>query len=122
ADRGLPGAIQALTVAIPVPTTVSVDVPRLPPPLESAAYFAVAECLANTVKHARADRAWVTAQHADDRLRLSVGDNGRGGADAGGSGLSGVARRLHAFGGELRVHSPAGGPTVIELEVPCPLT
>lgn len=122
ADRGLSGAIQALTVAIPVPTTVSVDVPRLPPPVESAAYFAVAECLANTVKHARADRAWVTGQYAAERLQLSVGDNGRGGADARGSGLSGVARRLHVFAGQLRVHSPAGGPTLIELEVPCPLT
>lgn len=122
ADRGLSGAIQALTVAIPVPTTVAVDVPRLSPPVESAAYFAVAECLTNTVKHARADRAWVTGHHEDDRLRISVGDNGHGGADAGGSGLSGVTRRLRAFDGELRVHSPAGGPTLIELEVPCPLT
>ncbi|MEV4999656.1 sensor histidine kinase [Nocardioides sp. LML1-1-1.1] len=122
ADRGLAGAIQALAVALPVPTSVAVDVPRLPAPVESAAYFAVAECLANTVKHARAGRAWVTGRYDGDRLRITVGDDGRGGADASGSGLTGVARRLDAFDGDLRVLSPAGGPTLVELEVPCRTT
>ncbi len=119
ADRGLAGAIEALALALPVPTSVAVAVPRLPAPVESAAYFAVAECLANTVKHARAGRAWVTGRYDGDRLRITVGDDGRGGADAGGSGLTGVARRLDAFDGDLRVLSPAGGPTLVELEVPC---
>ncbi|KRA38481.1 histidine kinase [Nocardioides sp. Root614] len=119
ADKGLAGAIEALTLALPVPTSVAVEVPRLPAPVESAAYFAVAECLANTVKHARAGRAWVTGRYDGDRLRITVGDDGRGGADAAGSGLTGVARRLDAFDGDLRVLSPAGGPTLIELEVPC---
>lgn len=121
ADRGLAGAIEALAVPIPIPVTVSVAVPdRLPDAIESAAYFAVAECLTNTVKHARASRAHVTGSHDGSRLRLVVGDDGRGGADPTGSGLSGVARRLDAFDGTLTVDSPTGGPTVVTLEIPCP--
>lgn len=119
ADRGLTGAINALALAMPVPVAVSAELPRLPAPVESAAYFAVAECLANLAKHAHAERAWVTGSYDGDRLRLTVGDDGRGGADPRGSGLSGIARRLDAFDGDLRVLSPAGGPTVIEMEVPC---
>jgi signal transduction histidine kinase len=119
ADRGLAGGIEALALALPVPVAVRVDVPRLPPPVESAAYFAVAECLANTVKHAAASRAWVRGSYAEQRLRLVVGDDGRGGADPAGSGLAGVARRLAAFDGTLAVDSPAGGPTTVRMEVPC---
>ena len=120
ADRGLVGGIEALALPMPLPVTVALDVSvRLPEPVESAAYFAVAECLANTVKHAAASRAWVTGAHADDRLRLVVGDDGIGGADPTGSGLSGVARRLAAFDGTLDVASPPGGPTTVTLEVPC---
>ena len=122
ADRGLPGAIEALVLPIPIPVAVSVQVPRLPAPIESAAYFAVAECIANVVKHADAGRAWVTAAHDGTRLRLTVGDDGRGGADAVGTGLSGVRRRLAAFDGTIDVDSPVGGPTVIRMELPCPIT
>jgi len=122
ADRGLAGGIEALALALPVPVTLAVDLPRLPAPVESAAYFAVAECLANTAKHAAAGRAWVGATYDDGRLRLVVGDDGRGGADASGSGLAGVARRLAAFDGTLAVDSPTGGPTVVRMEVPCPTT
>ncbi|MBM7518794.1 sensor histidine kinase [Nocardioides nitrophenolicus] len=119
ADRGLAGAVEALAVALPVPVAVAVELPRLPAPVESAAYFAVAECLANTVKHAAASRAWVTGTYVDGRLRLVAGDDGRGGADAAGSGLAGVARRLAAFDGTLAVDSPDGGPTTVRMEVPC---
>jgi signal transduction histidine kinase len=119
ADRGLAGAIEALAVAMPVPVAVSVSVPRLPAPVESAAYFAVAECLANTVKHAAASRAWVSGTYDESRLRLVAGDDGRGGADVSGSGLAGVARRLAAFDGTLAVDSPADGPTTVRMEVPC---
>ncbi|WP_206051738.1 sensor histidine kinase [Nocardioides ferulae] len=123
ADRGLPGAVEALALSIPLPVTLALDVPEsLPAPVESAAYFAVAECLANTVKHAAASRAWVSGAHQDERLRLVVGDDGVGGADPAGSGLAGVARRLAAFDGSMTVSSPAGGPTVVTLEVPCPTT
>lgn len=120
ADRGLAGGIEALALPIPIPVTVTVAAPQLPPPVESAAYFAVAECLANTVKHAAATRAWVRVRHADGVLHLVVGDDGRGGADAAGSGLAGVARRLAAFDGTMTVDSPAGSGTVVTMEVPCP--
>ena len=82
ADRGLAGGIEALALPIPLPVTVAVDLPpALPEPVESAAYFAVAECLANTVKHAGATRAWVSGRYDDGVLHLVVGDDGRGGAD-----------------------------------------
>ncbi|MDF1603351.1 histidine kinase [Nocardioides sp. YIM 152315] len=121
ADRGLTGGIEALALPLPLPVTVSLAVPPgLPAPVESAAYFAVAECLANTAKHASATRAWVTGAHTEGVLRLVVGDDGRGGADPEGSGLAGVAKRLAAFDGTLVVASPPGGPTVVTMEVPCP--
>jgi signal transduction histidine kinase len=121
ADRGLAGGIEALALPIPLPVTVTVDAPPLPAPVESAAYFAVAECLANTVKHAGATRAWVRVRHDGGALHLVVGDDGVGGADPGGSGLAGVARRLAAFDGTLTVDSPTGGGTVVTMVVPCPL-
>jgi signal transduction histidine kinase len=121
ADRGLAGAIEALSLPIPLPVTLSLDLPdQLPAPVESASYFAVAECLANTVKHSRATRAWVSATHDGTALRLLVGDDGRGDADPSGSGLAGVAQRLAAFDGTMTVASPPGGPTVVTMEVPCP--
>jgi signal transduction histidine kinase len=120
ADRGLAGAVEALALPIPIPVTVSVSVPALPPPVESAAYFAIAECLANVVKHADATRTWVTGQHDGARLSIVVGDDGRGGAVADGEGLTGVSRRLAAFDGTMSVDSPEGGPTVVRMEVPCP--
>lgn len=120
ADRGLAGGIEALALPIPLPVTVAVDLPLgLPQPVETAAYFAVAECLANTVKHASATRAWVMGSYDDGVVHLEVGDDGVGGADSGGSGLSGVARRLAAFDGTMEVHSPPGGPTLVIMEVPC---
>lgn len=121
ADRGLAGAIEALALPLPLPVTLRLDLPALPEPVESAAYFAVAECLANTVKHSGASRAWVTGEHRSGMLRLVVGDDGRGGADATSPGLAGVARRLAAFDGTATVLSPESGPTVVTLEVPCPL-
>ncbi|WP_331272652.1 sensor histidine kinase [Motilibacter deserti] len=122
-DRGLAGAIEALTLPLPLPVTLALDVPgALPPPVESAAYFAVAECLANTVKHAGAGRAWVAVEHDGRVLRMRVGDDGRGGASPDGSGLAGVARRLAAFDGTMSVTSPAGGPTTVTMELPCALS
>jgi signal transduction histidine kinase len=119
ADRGLVPGIEALAIPIPIPVTVALRLPKLAPPVESAAYFAVAECLANVAKHARASRGWVVGDHDGTTLRLTVGDDGRGGADPGGTGLAGVARRLAAFDGTVTVTSPAGGGTEVRLEVPC---
>ncbi|GAA1769543.1 sensor histidine kinase [Nostocoides vanveenii] len=121
ADRGLIGAVQALALDLPIPVTVDAALPgRLPAPVESAAYFATAEFLANVVKHSGARNAWVVIAAPEGRLRLLVGDDGNGGADMGrGSGLAGIARRLAAFDGTMEMSSPVGGPTVITVEIPC---
>jgi len=123
-DRGLAGAVQALALdmAIPVVVTVRLD-GRPEAPIESAAYFGVAECLANIGKHGDARHAWIDLGHEDGRLRIEVGDDGRGGASLdNGTGLAGVGRRLAAFDGKMTVSSPRGGPTVVRMELPCELT
>jgi signal transduction histidine kinase len=121
ADRGLHDAIAALALDLAFPVSVSGSLPgRLAAPVESAVYFAVAECLANAGKHAEAGHAWVELGLEADSLNVVVGDDGKGGADAmAGTGMRGVARRLAAFDGTMRVSSPAGGPTLVTLEVPC---
>ncbi|HEY2506623.1 MAG TPA: histidine kinase [Streptosporangiaceae bacterium] len=123
-DRGLAGAVQALTLDLSVPATVTADLPGRPAlPVESAAYLAVAECLANVVKHSQARRAWVTLAYAHGLLSATVGDDGVGGADMSrGTGLAGVARRLEVFDGTVRVRSPVGGPTEVTMEIPCELS
>jgi len=124
ADRGLTGAVQALALDLPIPVEVEARLDGRPPaPVESALYFGVAECLANVGKHAAADHAWVRMRHRDGTLRVVVGDDGHGGADpASGGGMLGVMRRLAAFDGTMTVSSPADGPTIITLEVPCALS
>jgi signal transduction histidine kinase len=121
ADRGLDGAVRALALANPLPTEVQIELPgRLPAPVESAAYFAVAETLGNVIKHSQATRSWVRLRHAEGKLAMVVGDDGRGGADTGdGTGLRGIERRLAAFDGTLLVTSPPGGPTIVTMELPC---
>lgn len=120
ADRGLHAAIQALAVASPITVTVSVDTPERPKaPVESAAYFVVAESLANAGKHARATQVDVRITRAGDVLSVSITDNGIGGANPSGGGLSGLARRVEALDGILTVTSPPGGPTTIRAELPC---
>jgi signal transduction histidine kinase len=114
-------AIRALALDCPVPATAEVDLPRrLPPPVEAAAYFAVAEALANAARHAGARSVHIRAALAADVLRIEVTDNGSGGADPSrGTGLRGVERRLGTFDGLLAVSSPPGGPTIVVIEVPC---
>ena len=123
ADRGLAHAVQALALDTPMPVELDVDVPgRLSAPVESACYFAVAEILANAVKHSGAHRVHIRMQHQDGVLRIEVADDGTGGADpSAGTGLRGVERRLGSFDGILAVSSPVGGPTMIAMEVPCAL-
>jgi hypothetical protein len=111
----------ALDASVRVQVTGALD-GRPPAPVESAAYFAVSELLANVAKHAGAQSAEIHLRHADGALRISVRDDGAGGADpSGGTGLSGVERRLAAFDGVLALSSPPGGPTVITMDVPCAL-
>jgi signal transduction histidine kinase len=123
ADRGLEGAIRALALDMAVPVEVIGELTGRPPdPVESAVYFAVAECLANSAKHAGHEHAWVELHHQDDLLRVVVGDDGCGGADVEkGTGMRGVMRRLAAFDGTMTVSSPEAGPTIVTLEVPCAL-
>ncbi|WP_424889526.1 sensor domain-containing protein [Streptomyces sp. XH2] len=126
ADRGLPDAVRALAMVSPLTTEVVFEVPGRPePPVESALYFAVSEALTNAAKHSGAGRAWIDARYeeADGTLRVTVTDDGRGGADVTrGTGLRGLERRLATFDGVLAVSSPAGGPTIVTMEVPCALS
>jgi signal transduction histidine kinase len=144
ADRGLGGAVQALALAAPAQVDVRIDVPgTLPAPVETAAYFAIAEALTNAVKHgSAADPASgsasgsdsgsasggdlcveVTVVHRDGELHLDVRDSGPGGAAVvPGGGLDGIKRRLAAFDGTLQLHSPPGGPTVLHMVLPCVLS
>jgi signal transduction histidine kinase len=88
--------------------------------VESTAYFVMAEALTNVAKHSGASECQITIERRDDRLVVRVSDNGTGGAAlAKGHGLAGLADRVHATGGQLSVDSPAGGPTVVEAELPC---
>jgi len=124
AERGLAGAIEALVLTIPIQVDQHTDIPgRLSAPVESAVYFAIAEALANMVKHSGANRAWVQVEYDAGKLVALVGDNGTGGASVrADGGLRGIERRLAAFDGVLAVTSPVGGPTVLTMELPCELS
>jgi signal transduction histidine kinase len=124
ADRGLVGAVQALALGYPGDVEVDVALDGHPPgPVESAMYFAIAEALTNAVKHSNAQRIWVWGRYQDGRLRVSVGDDGVGGAvQRAEGGLTGIGRRLAAFDGSVAVASPPGAGTIVSLEVPCELS
>jgi len=121
AERGLAEAVRAFAARSPVPATVTTQLgdERMPEPVESAAYFVVAEALANVAKHANARRATVSLVRREDRLEVLVVDDGHGGANADGSGLKGLRARVEALDGTLGVASPAGGPTMLRAELPC---
>jgi signal transduction histidine kinase len=126
AERGLDGAVRALALNLRVPTNVDSDaaeIGRLNTPVESAAYFAVAEVLTNATLHSGATFAFVTIKRVGDMLLMEVGDDGHGGADPSrGTGLRGIERRLAAFDGTMVVSSPPGGPTIVTMELPCVLS
>lgn len=93
---------------------------RPPASIEAAAYLVVSEALANVAKHANARRATVAVRRSGDRLTIQMQDDGVGGAEiAEGSGLAGLRDRVGALDGELHLLSPAGGPTVLMVEIPC---
>jgi signal transduction histidine kinase len=119
-EGGLGPALRVLArrSAVPVELDVHLEA-RLPALVEVAAYYVVAEALTNAAKHAHAAVARVDVRAADDRLRLSVGDDGVGGADpARGSGLVGLGDRVQALGGTITVHSPAGQGTRLLVDLP----
>ena len=121
AERGLAGGVAELAMAAAVPVDLHVDLPdRLAAPVESALYFTAAELLTNVGRHGGAHRVELRLRRAGDAVRLTVRDDGRGGAVARpGGGLDGLRRRLAAFDGSLVVDSPRGGPTLVEVTVPC---
>jgi signal transduction histidine kinase len=139
AERGLVDAVRALALDAPVPVVVAAAVPSRPErPVESAVYFAVSELLVNAAKHAHAAQVGIDLGYDGKMLTATVTDNGVGGAASSnaaspraassgttgagdGSGLSGIERRLAAFGGRLEINSPVGGPTRITVAVPCVL-
>ncbi|MFF2013683.1 sensor histidine kinase [Streptomyces sp. NPDC058195] len=140
-DRGLAGAVRALAADAGVPVAAELDGVedgrRLPAAIEAAAYYVIAEALTNISKHSGATAATVRVRRTPAALRVTIGDNGRGGAaerygtlperhatggthpGGSGSGLAGIRRRIAALDGATRISSPVGGPTEIEVELPC---
>jgi len=120
-EHGLAPALDALASRSAVPTTVSYELAgRLPEPVELAAYFVACEALANTAKYAAAGSAAVRVWGEGATAFVEIVDDGGGGADdALGSGLRGLADRVEALGGQLRVHSPRGVGTTVTAELPC---
>ncbi|MET9607394.1 sensor domain-containing protein [Streptomyces sp. NPDC006512] len=121
-DEGLEQALPGLTAVSPVPVAIRLELRERPHPVvERALYFCAAELLANMARHSGARSAELTAVAAGGRVRLTVRDDGHGGASpgaGGGTGLAGLAERLAAVDGSLRVDSPTGGPTTITAELP----
>ncbi|MEU0411310.1 histidine kinase [Streptomyces griseorubiginosus] len=123
-DRGLDAALSGVAARLPIPVRVAVDLPQRPSPtVEAVAYFVVSEALTNVIKHAQATRADVTVERIGETLLVVVADDGAGGADLaaadGGTGLAGLAKRVASVDGTFSCRSPAGGPTVITVELPC---
>ena len=121
-NDGLDTALESLAAATPLPVSLTYLLPRRPAPaVEAIAYFSAAELLNNVAKHAAAGQAWLRVEPGPEpgTLALSVRDDGHGGADpASGTGLAGLAERARTVDGELRVSSPAGGPTAVTVLLP----
>lgn len=119
-DRGLEAAVAGLASRSPVHVTVAARLAERPPPAcETAAYFVVAEAIANAGKHAEATRLDIRIVREGDVLAVEVVDDGRGGADPNGHGLTGLRQRVEALDGTLDVTSPIGGPTTVRARLPC---
>jgi signal transduction histidine kinase len=126
ADRGLPAALAVLAARSTIPAEFDAGPlgqqlsQRLDPAVETAAYFVIAEALANAAKHSHARRCVIGLRHGHRTLRVWLTDDGVGGAAlVKGHGLRGLDHRLHEVGGRLTVTSPAGGPTTVAAELPC---
>jgi signal transduction histidine kinase len=119
-EGGLEQALRAVARRSDVPVELDVQTSgRLPAPVEVAAYYVVSEALTNAAKHAEASVVVVAVEDVETGLRISVRDDGVGGADvAAGSGLVGLKDRVEALGGRISVESPRGGGTSIQVELP----
>jgi signal transduction histidine kinase len=119
AERGLSDALASLTASAPVAVELSVSDDELTEPIATAAYFLVAECLANAVRHASARAVTVRVARANGALEVEIADDGVGGADAtAGTGLRGLADRLEVLGGRLALDSPPGAGTRVSAAIP----
>jgi signal transduction histidine kinase len=119
-DRGLEAAIRALAAHAAVPVSIDVELAERPPvAVETAAYFVIAEGLANALKHAEASRIDLDVHERENAVVVRVLDDGRGGVSEANGGLHGLRQRVEALDGSLRIASPEGGPTVIEAVLPC---
>jgi signal transduction histidine kinase len=119
--HGLAVALESLAAATPLDVQLKTDgLPRLPEPLEVAAYYVVSESLTNAAKYAQAGQVSVELGVTDDTLIVEIVDNGIGGADSErGTGLRGLADRVEALNGRLRIWSVAGDGTRVQAEIPC---
>ncbi|MFB9832423.1 sensor histidine kinase, partial [Actinoallomurus acaciae] len=122
-DRGLDAALSGIAARAPLPVRLRVDVPERPSPtVEAIAYFVASEALTNAARHARAEQVRIVVARAGDVLRMTITDDGIGGAEPSrGTGLTGLRQRVGSVDGTFRITSPAGGPTVITVELPCAL-
>jgi signal transduction histidine kinase len=119
-DQGLRAAVEALARRCPVPVELSIDPPQdIPSQVEAASYYVISEALTNIAKYANAQSARVSVRRGDAQLHVEVADDGRGGADRKlGSGLNGLADRVSALGGYLRIVSPVGRGTTVTADLP----
>lgn len=118
--EGLRAALETVAERSAVPVTIDYDVPGRPPhAVETAAYFVVCEAVTNAAKHSGASAVRVAVAGSGTMIGVRIEDDGSGGADPGGGGLAGLARRVAALDGTFSLHSPSGGPTVITAELPC---
>ncbi|MFF9098442.1 sensor histidine kinase [Streptomyces sp. NPDC014802] len=120
ADHGLVAAVEDYAGRFPIPVTVDLKLPqRLPRKLETTMYYLINEAMTNIAKHSGATTAHVHGRYHSDLFILDIKDDGRGGLDPAGSGVTGLADRIAALDGRMRVSSPVGGPTLVHVEVPC---
>jgi signal transduction histidine kinase len=120
ADRGLRAAVEALAQRSAVTVELDGELARRPPSvIENAAYFIAAESLTNVAKHADGASVRLSMREERGRLVIDVSDNGPGGADPAGGGLTGLRQRVDALDGLITVNSPAGHGTWIHVELPC---
>ena len=118
-EGGLEPAVKALARRSPVPVDLTVRVAgRAAGPCRLGAYYIVSEALANVAKHANAETVTVSVEVGRGVLSLSVRDDGAGGADPDGSGLTGLRERAEALGGTLKLTSPPGRGTSVEVRLP----